>query len=160
MRKNDCVKKKLEVEIQEHKKNINKTHMKTTKITYWIATGLFSLAMAFGGYSDLVQAPEMTAGMRHLGYPDYVMTILGIAKILGVIALLVPGFKTIKEWAYAGFTFDILGAAWSHTAVDGFATAIAPLVLLGILALSYVMHQKLVLQITGKEAMQGKVALS
>lgn len=76
--------------------------------------------------------------MATLGYPEYLMTILGVAKISGVIALLIPGLPLLKEWAYAGFTFDILGASASHAFVgDPVGEILIPLVLLTICIASY-----------------------
>ena len=105
---------------------------------YWAATGLFCLALGSGGLGHLLRAAPMAEGMAALGYPAYVMTILGVAKLCGVAALLVPGLPLMKEWAYAGFTFNLLGATISHLfAGDPIAEALPPLVLLGIAAASY-----------------------
>ncbi len=102
-------------------------------IGYWVLTGLFCLAMGAGGTMNLIRAEVQKDAMTALGYPEYLMTILGVAKILGVIALLIPGVPLLKEWAYAGFTFDLLGAAASHTFVgDPIAETIVPLVVLAI----------------------------
>ncbi len=86
---------------------------KTIKIIYWIATILFALFMVFSGVLELLQTEQSKEAIKQLGYPIYVNTILGVAKILGAIAILQWKFKTIKEWAYAGFTIDIIGAAAS-----------------------------------------------
>jgi hypothetical protein len=95
--------------------------MKTAKIFFWIVTIIFSAFMLFSGISEIMQAPDGVKIMEHLGYPNYLTPFLGYAKILGVIALLVPAdFPKIKEWAYAGFFFDLVGAAYSGIAVDGF----------------------------------------
>ena len=108
---------------------------------YWAVTGLFCLAFTMGGTMHLIRAEAMQEGMRSLGYPIYVTTILGVAKLLGVVALLAPGRPLLKEWAYAGFTFNLIGAFWAHSAVgDAFAESAAPLVLLGVLAASYVLR--------------------
>jgi uncharacterized membrane protein YphA (DoxX/SURF4 family) len=107
-------------------------------IGFWVATALFCLAMTAGGSMNLMRAEMQKEAMTALGYPDYLMTILGVAKILGVIALLIPGVPLLKEWAYAGFTFDLLGAAASHAFVgDALAEIIMPLVILAIAAASY-----------------------
>ena len=107
-------------------------------IGYWLATGLFCAAMAAGGTMNLLRAEVQKESIAALGYPEYLMTILGVAKILGVIALLAPGFPLLKEWAYAGFTFDMLGASASHAFVSDppMETAL-PLIILGIAAASY-----------------------
>ncbi len=88
--------------------------MKTTKILYWVFTVLFSLMMLLSAASSVVPQPEAIKGMHGvLGYPIYFIPFVGVAKILGVIAILIPGFPRIKEWAYAGFFFDLIAAAWS-----------------------------------------------
>lgn len=86
-------------------------------IGYWVATGVTCLVMGGGGIGDLLRVEDLQATMENLGYPMYLLTILGVAKLLGVITVLAPGFTRLKEWAYAGFTFDLLGAFLSHLAV-------------------------------------------
>ena len=87
---------------------------KGRKIGYWVVTGLLAAGMGFGGVMDLMAPPAAAAGFEHLGYPVPLLTLLGIAKVLGVVAILAPGFARLKEWAYAGMAFDVIGAAWSH----------------------------------------------
>ncbi len=107
-------------------------------IGYWLATTLFCLAMTAGGMMNLMRAEMQQEAMTALGYPEYLMTILGVAKILGVIALLIPKTPLLKEWAYAGFTFDLLGAAASHASIgDPIVEAIVPLLILAIAGASY-----------------------
>jgi uncharacterized membrane protein YphA (DoxX/SURF4 family) len=114
------------------------TNMSKPLIGYWLATGLFCLAMTAGGSMNLMRAEMQQEAMTALGYPDYLMTILGVAKILGVIALLIPGVPLLKEWAYAGFTFDLLGAGASHAFVgDAVGETMMPVVILAIAAASY-----------------------
>lgn len=91
---------------------------KTQKITYWVATLWLSLGMVSTGIVQLMQIKEEGEMMSRLGYPAYILTILGVWKILGVIAILVPKFPLVKEWAYAGFFFAMSGAIASHFAVD------------------------------------------
>lgn len=102
-------------------------------IGFWAATALFCLAMVAGGVANLVSAQPQAEAMASLGYPLYLMPFLGVAKLLGVVALLIPGQKLLKEWAYAGFTFDLLGAAYSHAqsgdGLPGMAPALAVLLL-------------------------------
>jgi uncharacterized membrane protein len=105
------------------------------KITYWISTVLVAVAMLLSGFMHLTHQPPVAAAMRSLGYPGYLSTILGTAKLLGAAALLVPVYAGIREWAYAGFTFLLLGAAASHL-FSGQAP-LAPLIVLALLALSY-----------------------
>lgn len=114
--------------------------MKTKKILYWISTLLISAEMLMAAYSYLTHEPKMTDGMRSLGYPLYFQSILGIAKILGVIALLAPAFPLLKEWAYAGFTFTFIGAFISHLACGQNAQALAPAISLILLAISYLLR--------------------
>jgi hypothetical protein len=111
--------------------------MSAKKITYWIATVLFAAFMAYDVYAYLSHDPKMTAAMASLGYPSYFMTILGTAKLLGIIAIMVPGFLRLKEWAYAGFTFTFIGAFFSHVASGQHKEAVMPLVALVIMAISY-----------------------
>jgi hypothetical protein len=105
--------------------------MKKIRITHWALTGLFALAMSFSAFLYLGGNPQLLAGMQHLGYPSYLLGILGTAKALGVLALLQTRFTTLREWAYAGFTINLIGAAWSHAA-SGDALA-APLFVLALL---------------------------
>lgn len=90
---------------------------KRNKIIYWIATGWLALGMLSTGVVQLLKTKEEAELMTHLGYPLYFLTILGIWKILGVIAVLIPEFPLLKEWAYAGFFFAMSGAIISHLAM-------------------------------------------
>src|SRR5262245_2104323 len=94
--------------------------MKTVNIIYWVSTGLFSAFMLSSAIPNLLSSEEWVALLTHLGYPTYILPLLGVAKLLGVVALIVPGFPRLKEWAYAGFTFDLVGAVYSGIAHDGF----------------------------------------
>jgi hypothetical protein len=107
---------------------------------YWTATLLFSAFMAYDAYAYLSRDPRMFAAIASLGYPPYFPIILGIAKVLGVIALLVPGAPRTKEWAYAGFTFTLLGAFFSHVASGQLREAAVPIVVLVIMAISYLLR--------------------
>ncbi len=92
--------------------------MKKTNIFYWISTGLFSLLMLGSAIPDVISSPMAIQGMHdELGYAIYFVPFIGVAKILGVLAILIPGFARIKEWAYAGLTFDLIGAAYSIIAI-------------------------------------------
>lgn len=84
--------------------------MSAKTIAYWTTTLIFAAFMAYNAYAYLSRDPKMMAAMFSLGYPPYFPIILGIAKILGVIAILVPSAPRTKEWAYAGFTFTMIGA--------------------------------------------------
>jgi uncharacterized membrane protein YphA (DoxX/SURF4 family) len=111
---------------------------KTKKIIYWIATLWLALGMTVTGGGQLFKMKAGQGGIEmitHLGYPVYLLTILGISKILGVIAVLIPKFPLLKEWAYAGFFFIMTGAMFSHIAVSDPITAILPSLLLLMLTL-------------------------
>lgn len=106
-------------------------------VAYWIATGLFALLMAFAAFAYLTQ-PAMAQSFTHLGLPPYLRVELAVAKLLGVAALLAPVPPRVKEWAYAGFTINLISAAVAHAAVDGPATAVAPVIIAVLLLTSYV----------------------
>lgn len=107
-------------------------------IGYWVATALIAFAMASGGAMDLMQPPDFMEGMRHLGYPDYFASVLGLWKVLGAVAILAPGLPLLKEWAYAGIAFDLTGASASHAfSGDDVGMIVTPLVLLGVLVASW-----------------------
>jgi hypothetical protein len=104
---------------------------------YWITTGLLALNYAIGGVVDVLQPPAAAEVMKHLGYPPYFLPMLGVAKLLAVPALLVPGFPRLREWAYAGITFNLLAAAYSHfRSGDGAAQIAVPLAILALAAVS------------------------
>lgn len=108
---------------------------------YWTTTTLIALAFLSGGAAYLFRADVPLRGMAELGYPAYFVTILGIWKVLGGLAILAPRLPRLKEWAYAGIAFDLTGAAFSHAAVGQPAVkVIVPLVLLGIAAASWALR--------------------
>ena len=109
----------------------------TNRLLYWIPTAMLVLLMGPGGVLDIMSRPEVLEILRHLGYPDYFAPMLGVAKLLGVIGILAPVPRTIREWAYAGFTFDLTAAAVSHIVVGGLGEAGPPLLGLVFVALSY-----------------------
>ena len=112
--------------------------MKKTNILYWSITGLLAGFMAFTSIPDILMVPEAVTYMNHLGYPNYFLPFIGVAKVLGCIAIIIPGFARIKEWAYSGLTFDLIGATYSVIAVDGFQLGTTFILLpLGLLFLSY-----------------------
>lgn len=120
--------------------------MKKTKIIYWAVTIPLLFLMGVGAIPDIMLDPE-AVDMIHdkMGYPVYFLPLIGVAKVLGCIAILVPGFYKIKEWAYAGFTFDILSVIISMYAAgmaDAFGTVFMCVVLVFI-ALSYTYSYKL-----------------
>lgn len=91
---------------------------KRNKIIYWIATGWLSLGMLSTGIVQIIHMEEEVLLFSRLGYPAYLLTMLGVCKLLGVIAVLIPRFPILKEWAYAGFFFTMAGAIVSHFAVN------------------------------------------
>jgi hypothetical protein len=115
----------------------NGNGMEKKTIVYWISSLLVCgmMLLAAGGY--LSHQAKIDESFRTLGYPPYFQIILGIAKILGIIALLVPKFGLLKEWAYAGFTFTFIGAFMSHLAVGQQKEALMPVIALILLGLSY-----------------------
>lgn len=106
---------------------------KRNKIIYWITTLWLALGMLSTGIVQLMKIQEEVDNMTHLGYPLYLLTLLGIWKILGVGAVLIPKFTLLKEWAYAGFFFAMSGAVISHIAIDGFTGKVFPPLLLLVL---------------------------
>lgn len=134
------------------KKNTLKT------IAYWTATILGPTSFVIGAVLGIRQSPEVVAGIHHLGYPPYFVTLLSAWKLLGAIAITAPGLPRLKEWAYAGFVFDLTGAAVSHAAVgDGAADIVAPLVFLALVAASYLLRPDS-RRLAGGEAERGRRA--
>lgn len=111
-----------------------------TKV-YWGLTVLVSLGLLAGGFGQLSGADEMRQNMTNLGYPLYVMPLLGVWKVGAAVALLVPRFVRVKEWAYAGIGFLLTGAFVSHVSNgDAIGDSIAPLVVLALATGSYVLR--------------------
>ena len=111
---------------------------KRNKIIYWIATAWLALGMLSTGIVQLIKMKEEVEMMGHLGYPTYFLTLLGLWKILGVIAILIPKFPLLKEWTYAGFFFAMTGAIFSHFAIgDGAKEFFGPLLLLTLTVVSW-----------------------
>ena len=108
------------------------------KVIYWITTVLVAGLSGFAAFSYLTGSPQAVQGFAHVGYPQQLRIILGIAKPLGALALLVPGIPTLKEWASAGFTFAWISAFVAHYLANDGAEAYMPLALLVLLFISYV----------------------
>jgi hypothetical protein len=106
-------------------------------ILYWLTTGLLAALMIFDGFIYVRGGSQLVQGFVHLGYPQQLRIMLGIAKPLGAIALVMPGFPVLKEWAYAGFTFTWIAAFFAHYLAKDGPIAFAPLLLLVFLAISY-----------------------
>jgi uncharacterized membrane protein YphA (DoxX/SURF4 family) len=117
--------------------------MKKIKIIYWTATILFVLFMGSTAIPDILSTTEAVSFMNQLGYPHYFVPFIGVLKLLGCIALLVPGYPRIKELAYAGFAYDLIGAIYSAIAVGGFDVKMLIMLLpIGLMLLSYVYFHK------------------
>src|SRR6185437_6688446 len=114
-------------------------HSRTKNVTaYWIFTLLAALLFAVPGAALLLRVPHFTNDMAQLGYPTYFLTILGVWKLLGVIAIVLPGLPRLKEWAYAGMIFDLSSAVISRTVAGNDAVKIfPPLLVMVIVILSW-----------------------
>jgi len=110
-------------------------------IAFWATTIFGPASFVIGGYLHLTRDPQVMATLAHLGYPVYFATIMGFWKLLGAVAIVVPGIPRLKEWAYAGFFFDLTGAAATRAFVgDGAADILAPLVFLALVAASWALR--------------------
>ena len=110
----------------------------TRKVIYWVTTGLLAANAALAAFAYLSGGTDAVQGFAHVGYPQQLRILLGIAKPLGGIALVIPGFPKLKEWAYAGFTFAWIAALVAHYLANDGPRAFLPLFLLVLLAISYV----------------------
>jgi len=109
------------------------------KIAYWGATVLVAIEALYGAFTYLTADPHAVENFQHVGYPQQLRVLLGIAKLAGAIVLVLPRQPTLKEWAYAGFTFTWIAASVAHyLAGDGAFLSLLPVALLGLLAVSYV----------------------
>lgn len=118
--------------------------MKKINTTYWVITSFMCALILFSSIPDILKEPSAVAFITdHLGYPEYFVIYIGVAKVLGVIAILVPGFNRLKEWAYAGIIFDLVSAIFSGLAVGDPLIGWLP-VLIGIALVftSYYFHHK------------------
>ena len=109
--------------------------MNKEKIIFYVSTGLISAMMLMSAFMYFSKGQEMMDSLKAIGIPYFFVQFLGVAKILGVVALWVSGYPTLKEWAYAGFTFTFLGATWIHFATS--TPFFPPLIALAILGTSY-----------------------
>jgi uncharacterized membrane protein YphA (DoxX/SURF4 family) len=115
--------------------------MKTRKVAYWGTTTLLALGFLAGGAYDLARSPSALQTLQHLGYPTYFAVLIGVWKISGAFAILVPGWPRLQEWAYAGMFFDLSGAIVSHAAVgDGVGQWMPPLVFLAFALASWALR--------------------
>ena len=118
-------------------KTVQKAERSSGRIAYWVATILVCAELLTGGSMDLLRTHYVVGIMTRLGYPLYVLTILGVWKILGIPALLAPGLPRLKEWAYAGIFFDMSGALFSHAICGEFSATLAPIVIAGLAMVSW-----------------------
>ena len=117
--------------------------MKKTNIFYWIFTGLFGFFMLFSAIPDILSQQVAIDGMhKGLGYPIYFIPFIGVAKALGVAAILIPGFPRLKEWAYAGLFFDLIGATYSIFAVGNIPGVGFMILPLALAILSYAFYTR------------------
>jgi uncharacterized membrane protein YphA (DoxX/SURF4 family) len=118
--------------------------MKKINIIYWVSTVVFAGFMGASGIPDILKVPSAVQIVNtHLGYPAYFIVFIGIAKVLGAIAILIPGFPRIKEWAYAGLVFDLIAATYSAAAVgDPFSQWVFMVVFFIPAAVSYIYYHK------------------
>jgi hypothetical protein len=115
--------------------------MKWKTIAYWICTVLIALCIGSGGAAQALRVPQNVQGMTALGYPLHFIVLLGVWKVLGALTLLAPRLPLVKEWAYAGIFIDLSGAVVASAANAGGAFhVIAPIVLIGILAASWMLR--------------------
>jgi len=112
--------------------------LKSSKIIYWVATIFLSIGMLAGGIQQMLQIGGYNKIVTDLGFPLYLLSIIGVWKILGVIAILLPKFPLLKEWAYAGYFFVLSGAVTSHLTVgQDFVETVPALILLGVTIVSW-----------------------
>ena len=114
--------------------------MSRKNIAFWGATGLVATEALYGAFTYLTAAPIAVERFEHVGYPQQLRVLLGIAKLAGAIVLLLPRLPALKEWAYAGFTFMWVAACVAHFLAQDGALFLLPVALIGVLALSYVMR--------------------
>ncbi len=117
--------------------------MKGIKITYWITTGLIALLYAFDTFMFFSGKKEVVDSMHSLGYPTYLLAMLGTAKLLAFIGILLPGMPRLKEWVYAGIAINMVGAIWSHAAMGQMDKVLPVTLILVIAMVSYFTMHKL-----------------
>jgi hypothetical protein len=136
--------------------------MKTTKILYWIFNGLFAFLMMGSGIPDILSADVAVKGMHNvLGYPLYFIPFIGVAKALGALTIIIPGYPKLKEWAYAGLFFDLIGATYSIIACGQPDQDWSMIVPLSIAVASYVFYRRKQRNATAQKSQQfDSIALS
>ena len=111
-------------------------------IAYWVTTAPVVFELALGGIWDILRVPQVRSLIERLGYPPYFLVILGIWKVLGAVALVIPRFPRLKEWAYAGVVFDLTGAVaslWASGLINA-GTMAYPIIMTGVAAMSWALR--------------------
>ncbi len=118
--------------------------MNRKNVLYWTVTVLFSALMIFSAIPGIMRSPDAVAMFEtHLGYPSYFTVYLSVAKLVGALVLLVPRFPRVKEWAFAGFAFDLVSAMYSFASVGDPVASWAPLFIgLALLGVTYLLHHR------------------
>ncbi|NIJ56122.1 DoxX family protein [Dyadobacter arcticus] len=117
--------------------------MKKVKVYYWICTGILIPALGIGSVYGIVSHPASLKQLTDIDFPTYLAPFLGVARLLGLIAVVNPKYPRLKEWAYAGLTFDIIGAIYSQIATEQpFTDLLFPLLAIFLLSGSYLLYHK------------------
>jgi DoxX-like family len=115
--------------------------MKLINIFYWLTTILLCVLLSFSAYNDLMTSPEFVSTVQRLGFPVYLLKFLGVAKFAAIVVILSPIKNRLKDWAYAGVTFDLFGAAFSHYSIgDSMQAILLPIVGFVVAMFSYIMY--------------------
>ncbi len=131
--------------------------MKKTKILYWVFTSLFAFMMLGSAIPDILSSPIAVEGFRKIGLPPTLLPFLGVAKALGVLAILIPGYPVVKEWAYAGLVFDLIGATYLIVAAGEPIASWGFMALpLGLAVCSYIFYHKK-RRVSGKSTLGAEV---
>lgn len=126
--------------VTDNKTKNSFSNSRSKSIFYWITTAIIALQSITGAFMDLTRNPDFINVFTQLGYPLYLLTILGMWRILGTVALLVPKYPRLKEWAYAGLIFDFTGAGFSHLLIGDNIGAVFPFVFAGITFASWALR--------------------
>lgn len=122
--------------------NLSSASTSRRMIAYWVTTALVVFELVWGGAWDILRVPQVRVLIERLGYPSYFLVILGIWKLLGAVALVIPKFPRLKEWAYAGVVFDLTGAVASLFAsgLVAVGTAAYPVLMIGVAVASWALR--------------------
>ncbi|MNK21907.1 hypothetical protein D3C87_401750 [compost metagenome] len=131
--------------------------MRKIQIAYWIITACTLIGFLLSAVNELIRSPEtLISTTQLLGYPAYFLTLLGVAKIIGILVLVIPKYFRLKEWAYAGFTIDCISAFWSEMAVGNPKGSIKSIVVFLFVMLSYYLLRKMQKGVELQEAHEPK----